>query len=121
MNRVKRNRRPVGQLHGIGTVYFENDAITEVAYDLTITQEFVTVTAVSPPQEIAGRREVEGKLTAVGAGVIPLLRSAMVLELEDRRKLDFYVAHPVPNGYEYEYQIKGSGWLRDHTAGVATG
>jgi hypothetical protein len=105
-------RRPVDKLEGIGIVYFEDDEVAEVAYDLTVTQEFVTVKRIQPPQEIRGPKRIAGTLTTVGSGVIPLLRSALVLELQDQSKLDFYVSRPIPNGYEYQYEIKGSGWLR---------
>jgi hypothetical protein len=113
MLRSKNNeRRPVDKLEGIGIVYYEDDRVAEVAYDLTVLQDFVLVKKLQPPQEIQGPKQITGMLTTVGTGVIPLLRSALVLELQDQRKLDFYVSRPIPNGYEYQYEIKGSGWLR---------
>lgn len=112
MYRLKKERKPIDKLEGIGSVFFEEDLVAEVAYDLTVTQDVVTVKKISPPQEIQGPKQITGMLTTVGSGVIPLLRSALVLELQDQRKLDFYVSRPIPNGYEYQYEIKGSGWLR---------
>ncbi len=113
MARTKRVRRPVDQLQGIGNVYIEQAHVAEVAYDLTVTQEFIEVRRISPPQEIQGARAVKGMLSPVGAGVIPMLRSPMVLELEDSRRLDFYVARPVSDASQYRYEITGSGRLRD--------
>ncbi|MGC9469476.1 MAG: hypothetical protein ACP5HS_12845 [Anaerolineae bacterium] len=113
MLRRQKTQKAVDRLQGMGSVYLDESLIAEVTYDLTVKQEVVKLRRQSPPREIKGPKTVSGKLTTVGSGVIPLLRSVMVLELQDQRKLDFYVHRSIPHAYEYQYEIMGSGWLRD--------
>jgi hypothetical protein len=108
----KKMRRPVDHLQGTGSVYIEDACIADVEYDLDVVQEFVSVKNVSPPQELKGPKMVSGKLVTVGGGVIPMLKTVLVLELQDQRKLDFYVSRSIPHAYAYQYEIKGSGGLR---------
>lgn len=109
----KKVRRPVDHLQGTGHVYIEDSRIADVEYELDVVQEFVSVKSISPSQELKGPKTVSGKLVTVGSGVIPMLRTVLVLELQDQRKLDFYVSRSIPNAYAYQYEIKGSGGLRE--------
>jgi hypothetical protein len=110
---TRKIQRPVDRLKGTGSVYIEDHHVAKVAYDLDVTQEFVKVKGVAPQQELKGPRSISGRIVTVDGGVIPMLKTVLVLELQDRRKLDFYVSRAIPHAYDYQYEIEGSGGLRE--------
>lgn len=98
---------PIENPTGVGEVWKKDEKIAKVSYNLNVYQEIIIAETLKETSEIEGLKFMDGSITIIEGARDIWGRDKLVLNIEDGRKVGFFVKSGDPISGHFQIQPSG--------------
>jgi hypothetical protein len=93
---------------GVGEVWEKDKKVAKVTYNLDVQQEILITESFNKTSELEGMKYISGSITILEGEKHLIGRDKLTLNMQDGRKIDFFITHFNPMVDNIQIQPTGS-------------